>query len=58
MFKKRAVDFSVLEHVIKVPRRFDTYLKEVNENLDDEQIARVLAPRSCDPPSQPPTAHI
>jgi SpoVK/Ycf46/Vps4 family AAA+-type ATPase len=40
MFKKKPMDFFILEHVINVSSKFDTYLRQVNENLTDEEIAR------------------
>jgi hypothetical protein len=45
MFKKKPMDFSVLEHVINVSRRFDEYLQQVNENFTDEEIARGMQVR-------------
>lgn len=40
MFKNKALDYSILKHVINVSGRFDRYLKNVNEGLTDEQLAR------------------
>jgi len=34
------LDFECLEKVIKVQRRFDEYLREVNEGLGDDEVAR------------------
>ena len=45
MFKKKNMDYSVLEHVINVSNRFDTYLKKVKEDLTDEEIARGMQVR-------------
>jgi len=40
MFKNKALDYSILKHVISVSGRFDRYLKNVNEGLTDEELAR------------------
>ena len=45
MFKKESLTKKTLEHVIKVSSKFDNYLKQVNENLSDEEIARDLQVR-------------
>jgi len=39
-YKKRPVDFEALRHVINVSSKFDKYMKNVNEGLSDEDIAR------------------
>ena len=36
----KLVDFECLRKVIKVQMRFDEYLKDMNEGLDDDEIAR------------------
>lgn len=36
----KLLDFTCLEKVIKVQRDFDRYLKEMNEGLGDEEVAR------------------
>ena len=36
----RTVDFESVKKVIRVQQRFDEYMKEVNEGLDDEKLAR------------------
>ncbi|KAI0436594.1 hypothetical protein F4803DRAFT_572222 [Xylaria telfairii] len=38
--EERKVDFESLKKVIKVQQKFDDYMKEVNEGLDDEKVAR------------------
>ncbi|KAI0449572.1 hypothetical protein F5B21DRAFT_493954 [Xylaria acuta] len=38
--EERRVDFESLKKVIKVQQRFDAYMQEVNEGLDDEKVAR------------------
>ncbi|EOD44784.1 putative aaa family atpase protein [Neofusicoccum parvum UCRNP2] len=38
--KGKPVNFEALKHVIKVSTKFDDYLKGINENLDDEELAR------------------
>ncbi|KAI0551615.1 hypothetical protein F4679DRAFT_538581 [Xylaria curta] len=38
--EERKVDFESLKKVIKVQQKFDTYMKNVNEGLDDEEVAR------------------
>ena len=45
MIKKESLTMTTLEHVIKVSSKFDNYLKLVNEDLSDEQIARDLQVR-------------
>lgn len=39
------LDCECLHKVIKVQRRFDEYLKEVNEGLGDEEVAREVGKR-------------
>lgn len=39
-YKKRPMDFEALKHVINVSSKFDKYMKNVNEGLSDEDIAR------------------
>ncbi|KAJ9668738.1 hypothetical protein H2201_000982 [Coniosporium apollinis] len=39
-YKKRPMDFEALRHVINVSSKFDKYMKNVNEGLSDEDIAR------------------
>lgn len=36
----RALNFNDIDHVVKVSRRFDEYLKELHEGDDDDQIAK------------------
>lgn len=36
----RKVDFESLKKVIKVQQKFYTYMKDMNEGLDDEKVAR------------------
>lgn len=40
MFKHESLTMDTLKHVIKVSSKFDNYLKKVNDNLTDEEIAR------------------
>ncbi|KAK5657158.1 hypothetical protein OQA88_3215 [Cercophora sp. LCS_1] len=40
MSENRLVNFECLEKVIKVQRDFDKYLKEMNEGLGDDEVAR------------------
>ena len=39
-YEKKALTFESLKYVIDVSSRFDKYLKEVNDGVDDEQLAR------------------
>ena len=39
-YKDQILDFKALKHVINVSGRFDNYLKNVNEGLSDEDLAR------------------
>ena len=39
-WKKMRLNISTLKHAIKLAGRFDTYLRAMNEDLSDEQIAR------------------
>ncbi|KAI9711290.1 MAG: hypothetical protein M1820_002277 [Bogoriella megaspora] len=39
-YEKKPLTFQVIKHAIEVSSRFDKYLKDVNDGLDDEQIAR------------------
>jgi hypothetical protein len=41
----RKVDFNCLKKVIKVQERFDEYIKEINEGMDDEHVAREVGKR-------------
>jgi len=38
--KKERMNYSHLNHVIKVAQKFEGYLREVNEGHSDDQIAR------------------
>ncbi|KAI8950163.1 hypothetical protein F4801DRAFT_550498 [Xylaria longipes] len=38
--EERKVDFESLKKVIRVQQKFDAYMKDVNEGLDDEKVAR------------------
>jgi len=40
MFKNKALDFECMRYCINVSQRFDTYLKGINEGMDDEDMAR------------------
>ncbi|CAM1509514.1 Fc.00g032530.m01.CDS01 [Cosmosporella sp. VM-42] len=40
MSSKTRIDFTCLKKVIGVQRRFDQYIKDMNEGLDDEKVAR------------------
>jgi SpoVK/Ycf46/Vps4 family AAA+-type ATPase len=40
LHKRQAVNFTAIKHVIQVSTKFDQYLKKLNEDLDDEEIAR------------------
>lgn len=37
---KKLVEFAALRHVITVSTKFDKYLKGINEDLDDKELAR------------------
>ncbi|KAI1125434.1 hypothetical protein F5Y10DRAFT_247183 [Nemania abortiva] len=39
-YEGRKVDFESLKKVIKVQQKFDEYIKDLNEGLDDEKVAR------------------
>lgn len=39
-YEKKPLTFEGLKHVIDVSNRFDKYLKEVNDGVDDDQLAR------------------
>jgi hypothetical protein len=40
MYKKKPLDFDRMKHVISVTGKFDEYLREINEGMDSEEIAR------------------
>lgn len=40
MYKGKPLDFISLRHVINVSSKFDKYLRNVNEGLDDDELAR------------------
>ncbi|KAL9073137.1 MAG: hypothetical protein Q9157_004870 [Trypethelium eluteriae] len=39
-YEKKPLTYESLKHVIDVSSRFDKYLKDVNDGLDDDQLAR------------------
>ncbi|KAI3320669.1 hypothetical protein HD806DRAFT_505828 [Xylariaceae sp. AK1471] len=41
----RKVDFESLKKVVKVQQKFDAYMKDMNEGLDDEKVAREVGKR-------------
>ena len=43
--KDRAMNFVDIDHVVNVSRRFDDYVKELNEGNDDDQIAKEIGIR-------------
>lgn len=43
--KGKPVGSTALRHVIKVSTKFDDYLKGINENLEDEELAREVGLR-------------
>lgn len=40
MFKNKPLDFDCLKHVIEVSGSFDRYLKDVNEGMSADELAR------------------
>jgi len=40
MFRKTPVDFKCLRHCIGISGRFETYLKNLHEGLDGDELAR------------------
>ena len=44
-YRGQILDFELLDHVIRISGKFDTYLKEVKKGLSDDEIARSMLNR-------------